>query len=326
MRREGRQPAGDAVVEARAHRDHQIAIVHRHIGFVEAVHADHADRQFVGAGKAAQAHQGLGAGKAGQVHQLGQRLGRRRPGIDHPAADIEERLPSIRHQLDRGRNRLQVRLGARPIALVALLGRTLIGAGGDQNILGQVHQHRAGPAVRRHVKGLVHHAGKVVDVLHQIIVLGAGPGDAGGVGLLERVVADQMGRHLAGQADHRDRIAQRVEQAGHRVGGAGARGHQHHAHLAGRARIALGGMHGRLFVAHQDMAQPVLLEQLVIQRKDRAARIAENHLDALVDQRAQDDLRSVQHFLGHRSTRFSAYLAVPEAFAALQHAAGKPVN
>ena len=48
------------------------------------------------------------------------------------------------------------------------------------------------------VERLVQHARQIVDVLHQIIVLGAGPGDADRVALLEGVVADQMRRHLPG--------------------------------------------------------------------------------------------------------------------------------
>jgi len=48
------------------------------------------------------------------------------------------------------------------------------------------------------VKRLVQHARQILDALHQIVVLGARPGDADRVALLERVVADQVRRHLAG--------------------------------------------------------------------------------------------------------------------------------
>ena len=41
--REGIQPSGDAVIETRADADHHIAIVHRHVGFERAVHAEHSD-------------------------------------------------------------------------------------------------------------------------------------------------------------------------------------------------------------------------------------------------------------------------------------------
>ena len=51
----------------------------------------------------------------------------------------------------------------------------------------------------RDLEGLVQHARQIVDVLHQLIVLGAGPRDADRIAFLERIVADQMGRHLPGE-------------------------------------------------------------------------------------------------------------------------------
>ena len=76
----------------------------------------------------------------------------------------------------------------------------------------------------------------------------------------------------------------------------GPAGHQHDADLAGRARIALGGMHRALLVAHQDVAQPVLLEERVVDRQDGAAGIAENDINALIDQGFDDHFRS-RHLL-----------------------------
>ena len=64
-----------------------------------------------------------------------------------------------------------------------------------------------------------------------------------------------------------------------------------HADLAGRARIAFGGVNRALLVANENVLQPILLVQLVIDRKHGAAGIAENLLDPLVGQ-------SLQHHLG----------------------------
>ena len=154
---------------------------------------------------------------------------------------------------------------------------------------------------------LVQGARQFVHVLHQPIVLGAGPGDADRVAFLEGVGADQMGGHLAGEHDQRNGIHQRVGEAGDRIGGAGARGHQHHARLAGGAGIAFGGMSGALLVAHQHMGDAIRrLEERVIDRQHRAAGIAENMGDALVLERAHHHLRAghVGSRPGSRSANF----------------------
>jgi hypothetical protein len=72
--RERVEPAGDAVVEARADADHHVAIVHRHVGLVGAVHAEHAEPVLVGRRIGAEPHQGRGDREAGQLDQLAQQL------------------------------------------------------------------------------------------------------------------------------------------------------------------------------------------------------------------------------------------------------------
>src|SRR3546814_9186089 len=51
-------------------------------------------------------------------------------------------------------------------------------------------------------------------------------------------------------------------------------------------------MHRALLVPHQNVAQPVLLEEFVIDRQHGAAGIAEYDVDALVQQGPDDDLRT----------------------------------
>ena len=67
--REGIEPAGDAVVEARAEIDHHVAIVHREVGLVGAVHAEHAEELRVGGRIGAEPHQRRGDRKAGEAHE-----------------------------------------------------------------------------------------------------------------------------------------------------------------------------------------------------------------------------------------------------------------
>ena len=135
---------------------------------------------------------------------------------------------------------------------------------------------------------------QIVDAFDQVVVLGARPGDAGGVGLLECVVADQMRRHLAGEADHGDAVHQRVRQAGDRIGRARPRSHQDDADLAGGARVSFGGMHRAAFLADQDVTEGFLLVQGVVDRQNGAAGIAENDVDAPIHQHLEYDLGSGQ--------------------------------
>ena len=123
-------------------------------------------------------------------------------------------------------------------------------------------------------------------------MLGGRAGDAGGVGLLEGVVADQMGWNLAGQADERNGVHQCIHQTGDRVGGARTGSHQHDADLAGRAGVTFGRMHRTALLADQDMADGILLEQRVVDRQYGAAGIPEDDLYALILEGAEENFCS----------------------------------
>ena len=62
--------------------------------------------------------------------------------------------------------------------------------------------------------------------------------------------------------------------------------------LSARARVAVGRVHRALLVAHQHVLDLVLLEQLVVDVEHRAARIAEDVLDAFFLEAADDDFRT----------------------------------
>ena len=64
--------------------------------------------------------------------------------------------------------------------------------------------------------------------------------------------------------------------------------------LAGGAGIAFGHVAGALLVADEDVAHLLLRVDRVVDRKDGAARIAEDRVDALVGKRAQYDLGARQ--------------------------------
>ena len=296
--RERVEAPGDAIVEARADANHQVAIVHGVVGLERSMHAKHAEPMLVGSRKGAEPQERRGdreSGRADEFAQQGRGVG---AGIDDSAAGVENRLLRRRHHLHRVGDPLQIALDLRMIGLVLDVPVDRIGAAGELHVFRDVDDDRSRAAVRGDVERLVQDAGQVFDPAHQIIVLGATAGDAGGVALLERVRADEMGRHLAGDADQRDRIEQRVGQAGDRVGGAGTGRDQQNADLAGRAGVALGRVGRALLMAHENVPQLVLIEDRVVDRQHRAARIAEHDVDALILQRLDHHLRA-GHVPGH---------------------------
>ena len=283
--RESVEAAGDAVVEARADCDDQVGAVHRHVRFIGAVHAEHAEPLVIVRRESTEPHQRRGDWRAGERDQLAQRRAGVGAGVDHPAAGVEDRaLGGGDHRGGLG-DRGGVGIDLRAIAFMVDPVGDRIGAGRDLDILRNVDHDRAGTAMGRDIKGLVQDRAEAVGVHHQIIMLGAVARDADGVAFLERVGADQRRRNLPGQHDHRDRVEQRVGDAGDGIGRAGPRGDEHDAGLAGRARIALGGVGRGLFVADEDVLDRRVLEKRVVDRKHRAARIAEHRIDPKVDQR-----------------------------------------
>jgi hypothetical protein len=165
---------------------------------------------------------------------------------------------------------------------------------GLTHILGQVHQHRARSSGAGDIKGLVHRLGQVLDVLNQIIVLGAWPGNAHDVNLLKGIVADQAGGHLPGKHHNGDGVQVGRGNTRHRIGGAGPRRHQGHPYLGRGPGIAVGGVHRGLFVAHQDMLDARGAGHFVIDIDDHPAGVTEDMPDSLSLQAFHENLGAGQ--------------------------------
>ena len=133
--------ADHAVVEARADGDQHVAVLHRHVRLVRAVHAEHAGELRIGAGKSAQPHQRVRARKAQQAHEARQL--RRGVVQDHAAARVDHRPLRLEQQLHRLLDLPGVALGHRVVRAqrhrlrIRELGRRL------RHVLRDVDQHRA---------------------------------------------------------------------------------------------------------------------------------------------------------------------------------------
>ena len=265
FRAKGIQTAGDPVVKTGADVDHQIAIMHRHVGLIQTMHTQHAQPLIARRRIGAQPHQGRGDRKAGRFDQFAQQLRCRRARVDDAAAGIENRALGLFHRLDQIGDPFDRPFDGGLIAGFDL-GFLDVFAGRELNILWDVDQNRAGAACGRNVKRFVDGFRQAISFLDQPVMLGAGAGDANGVCLLEGVRTDHERRHLTRQNNNRDRIQKSIRQAGHRVCRPRTRGHKTYARFSGGSGIAFGGVHGALFVAHEDMLDVVLLEQFIIDR------------------------------------------------------------
>ena len=276
------EPAGDAVVEAGAEGDQQVAALHRRHRRGVAVHPGHAEGQRVVVGERATGHQrgdDVDVGQLGELAQLGS--GTR---LEDAAADVEHRAGRLEDQPGSLADHPRVTLDRRPIARQR---------GGDvgvgrpvplhlrlQHVLGHVDEHRAGPAGGGDVERLADRQRQLLGRHHQLVVLGRRAGDADGVALLEGVAADRLRRHLPGDRDHRDRVHVGVHQRRDEVRRRRTRRHQRHAGTAGDVGIALGHVPGALLVAHEDVADR-RLQQRVVGRQDAPAGEPEDDLDRL---------------------------------------------
>src|SRR5262249_9632884 len=148
-----------------------------------------------------------------------------------------------------------------------------------KDVLGDIDQHRAGASGGGDVEGFVDRLGQIFELLNKVVVLGGRSGDAEGVGFLESVAADELGRDLAGEGDDRDGVHHGVHQPGGEVGGAGSGGGAADADLAGGARVALRGERGIFLVADQHMADVVVVHG-VIEGEGDAAGISEDAFHA----------------------------------------------
>ena len=190
--REGRELAGDAVVEAGADGDEQVALVEAPVRPLRAVHAGPAEVELVRLGERALAHQrrhDRQPSDLGEVEQLGAGI-----GVERAAADVEHRLLGGRERrggsLDLARVSALRRLPAGQVDLVGVLEveRGLLDVARD------VDEHGPAAPGPGDVEGGLDHVRKLLDVLHEPGVLDDRDRDPGDVALLERVGADQVRR------------------------------------------------------------------------------------------------------------------------------------
>ncbi len=163
------------------------------------------------------------------------------------------------------------------------------------DVLGQVHQHRPGPAGRAMWNASRMTRARSCTSLTRKLCLVTGAGDADDVGFLEGVVADAGAwRTCPVKATMGIESIRASCSAVTRLVAAGPEVTRHTPTFAGRARVALGRVAGRRLVADQDVAHPLEVVQRVVDRQHGAAGQAEDEVDAFALQTLEQNPRPWQ--------------------------------
>ena len=153
-----------------------------------------------------------------------------------------------------------------------------------EDVHGHVDQHRPRAPGLGQMERALDRARQVFHPVHAVHALAERPEDLELIGVLVQVhflvgvAAVVVGRHVAGDHDHRDRVQGGVGHAGGGVGQSRPEVREQHARLARGARVAVRGMGGHLLVARGDEPDPALSQR--VQEGDHGVPAqAEDHLD-----------------------------------------------
>ncbi len=183
--------------------------------------------------------------------------------------------------------RPEARQAGDDLGLVGMLRLRLLLEG----VLRDVDVDGTRPAGPGDVERLGEDPGQVVGVADEVVVLRHRQGDAVDVDLLEGVLAEEGGRDVAGDRDDGDGVEEGGADAGDEVRRPGTARPEADADPAGDPGVAVGGVGAALLVADEDVAQLGVVAEDVVEGQDDAAGIAEEHVDALAQERLADDVR-----------------------------------
>ena len=254
------------------------------------MHAEHAEILRVGARKTTETHEGVRDGIVEQPRELGQQL--RSFALHHTAPRIEHRPFGTEQHVDGLANLPGVAacsgiVRAHPDALGIVIFHLMVGVGG---VLRHVDHDGPGPSGSGDVERLLHHLGNLLGAPHEEAVLHHGARDPHHVGFLEGIGANEVARYLRGNHNQGNGVDVGGCDSSDRIGGPRTRGHHHDPRASRGSGITVRHVGGGLLVTHQDVLDPLLFEDCVINVQRGATGIAEQIFHALVLQGAD------QHF------------------------------
>ena len=210
----------DAVVEADAEGEEEIALIDGVVGVDGAVHPEPFEGLRIVFWEAADAHESGGDGNtggAGEFKEVG--FGAR---SDDASADVEHGAFCF---LDEGENFVEGGFcggGWRKVARDIHLGRPRDLGGGFLDVLGDVDDDGTWAAGGGDMKGFGDYARDIARAHDEVAVFDDGESEAEDVGFLESATTNHSGGDLAGDGDHGHGVHERIGDAGDEISGAWA--------------------------------------------------------------------------------------------------------
>ena len=198
------EPPHRAVVEPHPDPDHDVCLVRRHVRVVHAVHAEEAVAQRVRLGESSDPEERRDHRDLRFLRQLHQLV--RGVAPDDPVPRDDDRALGLVDGVRRPPDHPRVPLGRRAVAAQVDLLRPLELRFLLEHVLGNVDVDRAGAARARDVERLADRHRDVLGPHHEVVVLRDRLRDAGDVGFLEAVLAQQRARHVPRDRHHRRRV------------------------------------------------------------------------------------------------------------------------
>src|SRR5438093_355085 len=301
VRRKASGVASYAIIKAGAENQQNIILVQRHIRGSRAVHSHHTQVIWRFGRYCAQAVYCRECRNLEVIEQTPQL--RNRAGKLRSCAHERGRLFGLLEQRDQSFSESRLTMNIRRLGVWRKFHRAAEFHLCLQHVGGNVDHYGAGASAARPVKSFGDDCRNFFDTLDQAAPFGQRESHPENVCFLKRIRADQGTTHLACDADQRNRIHFCVGNSGDQICGAGATGCKGDSNLSADARHAFRRENCSLLMPRENVLDPAAFES-VIQRHDRAARIAEHQVNALGTQALQNDFGSSKH--SRPSPRFSA--------------------
>ena len=268
---------GNAVVPTATDRKDQVAFENSLVGVNRAVHAEHAERKFV-VGRECTEAKHCAANRSAEL--FGKFLHLAVCARNHGAmAHEQKRLLGVLEVFGGLFDAFGRSVGRDLVTRKVHLVRERSGAGACSHVLRKVDKHRARTARTCDVESFLHHARKVVRVLHQVRMLHGGKSHTASIAFLEGVLAQVRSRRLCREHDDRARIHESCINTCKRVRCTRTASDKSYTDLTGLAGITVSHVGCALFMTAEHNFDAGV-EDGIEHRNGRSTGIAENCINA----------------------------------------------